>query len=90
MSSKRWKGSETAERYERKSDRVTSEADLVVAMGANSGGEITVEERGLLRIEDRLWIASELALENEGEETEVEEFVRLRLEEKVGDLPHEC
>lgn len=59
-----------------KSDRVTSEADLVETMGENSGEEIVVDERGLLRIEERLWIAS---LEKDGEEVEeAEEVVRLR------------
>lgn len=46
-------------------------------IGVNSGGEIMVEERGLLRMEERLWIAS-LEKEVEG------------VEERVGDLPHVC
>lgn len=48
-----------------------------------------VEERGLLRMEERLWIES---LEKDGEEDEEgDEVVRLRcVVERVDDLPHVC
>lgn len=35
------------------------EVDLVEEIGVNSGEEIVVEERGLLRIEERDWIVEE-------------------------------
>lgn len=56
----------------------------------NSGEEIVVEERGLLRIEERDWIVEE-SLEKDGEEVEEDvEVVRLRwVVEKVGDFPHD-
>lgn len=59
-------------------------------MGVNSGEEIVVEERGLLRMEERDWIVEE-SLEKDGEEAEEDvEVVRLRwVVEKVGDLPHD-
>lgn len=59
-------------------------------IGVNSGEEIVVEERGLLRMEERDWIVEE-SLEKEGEEVEEDvEVVRLRwVVEKVGDLPHD-
>lgn len=73
---------------------------MAVEIGANSGGEMAVEEeRGLLRIEERLWIAaaSELELvdlENDGEEEEeVVDEVVVRLlwwEGEEEDLPHDC
>lgn len=66
------------------------EVDLVEEIGVNSGEEIVVEERGLLRMEERDWIVEE-SLEKEGEEVvEDVEVVRLRwVVEKVGDLPHD-
>lgn len=66
------------------------EVDLVEEIGVNSGEEIVVEERGLLRIEERDWIVEE-SLEKDGEEVEEDvEVVRLRwVVEKVGDLPHD-
>ena len=59
-------------------------------IGVNSGEEIVVEERGLLRMEERDWIVEE-SLEKEGEEVvEDVEVVRLRwVVEKVGDRPHD-
>jgi len=67
------------------------EVDLAEEIGVNSGEEIVVEERGLLRMEERDWIVDEESLEKEGEEVEEDvEVVRLRLVvEKVGDLPHD-
>jgi hypothetical protein len=69
---------------------VRVEVDLVEEIGVNSGEEIVVEERGLLRIEERDWIVEE-SLEKDGEEVEEDvEVVRLRwVVEKVGDLPHD-
>lgn len=66
------------------------EVDLVEEIGVNSGEEIVVEERGLLRMEERDWIVEE-SLENDGEEVDEDvEVVRLRwVVEKVGDLPHD-
>lgn len=66
------------------------EVDLVEEIGVNSGEEIVVEERGLLRIEERDWIVEE-SLEKDGEEVEEDvEVVRLRwVVEKVGDLPYD-
>lgn len=66
------------------------EVDLVEEIGVNSGEEIVVEERGLLRMEERDWIVEE-SLEKDGEEVEEDvEVVRLRwVVEKVGDLPHD-
>jgi len=62
----------------------------VEEIGVNSGEEIVVEERGLLRMEERDWIVEE-SLEKEGEEVvEDVEVVRLRwVVEKVGDRPHD-
>lgn len=59
-------------------------------IGVNSGEEIVVEERGLLRMEERDWIVEE-SLEKDGEEVDEDvEVVRLRwVVEKVGDLPHD-
>jgi hypothetical protein len=57
---------------------VRVEVDLVEEIGVNSGEEIVVEERGLLRIEERDWIVEE-SLEKDGEEVEEDvEVVRLR------------
>jgi hypothetical protein len=69
---------------------VRVEVDLVEEIGVNSGEEIVVEERGLLRIEERDWIVEE-SLEKDGEEVEEDvEVVRLRwVVEKVGDLPYD-
>lgn len=66
------------------------EVDLVEEIGVNSGEEIVVEERGLLRMEERDWIVEE-SLEKDGEEVDEDvEVVRLRwVVEKVGDLPHD-
>jgi hypothetical protein len=69
---------------------VRVEVDLVEEIGVNSGEEIVVEERGLLRIEERDWIVEE-SLEKDGEEVEEDvEVVRLRwVVEKVGDFPYD-